>query len=135
MRKLAVAAVAASLFFGGMGAAVADSWKEMTMHTNGASFKGRYTWQPKNQPPSGLHIQGVLRDESAADDHNVYIESKIAEYPKKRIKGIQKGDVRVDKVLYDPALQITRKVEVRLCRDRGSFRPDNCSPLRTFERN
>ncbi|MFI1974847.1 hypothetical protein [Streptomyces wedmorensis] len=135
MRKLATAVVAAGLFFGGMGVAVADSWHSWTAQTTGAKFTGRYKWQPKDQPPSGLHVQGQLSDESAGDGHNVYLEVQIAAYPKKRIKGVQRDSVKVDTVLKDPALLVTRDVEVQLCRDRGALRPDNCAELRKFSRN
>jgi hypothetical protein len=134
MRKWATAVVTAGLFFGGMGAAVADSWHDWRMSTAGASFIGEYKWKPKDQPPSGLLVRGQLRDESNGDGHNVYLEVGIAEYPKYRIKGVQKKAVNVDKHLHDPALIVTRDVDVQLCRDRGSFRPDNCDRLRKFTR-
>ncbi|MGW0121251.1 hypothetical protein [Streptomyces sp. NPDC003327] len=134
MRKLATAVLAAGLFFGGMGVAVADSWRDVEMKTAGAKFKGSYQWQPKGQPPSGLHLKGSLIDAEATDGHNNYLKVNIAGYPERRIKGVQKKSVQVNKVLYDQALLITREVQVTLCRDRGAFRPDNCAHTHFFKR-
>ncbi|MEV8587016.1 hypothetical protein [Streptomyces sp. NPDC051180] len=134
MRKLATAVVAAGLFFGGMGVAMADSWHVWKMETPGATFVGKYRWQPQSQQPSGLQVQGKLTDSSPDDGHNVYLEVQIAAYPKGRIKGVQKKTVRIDRVLKDPALLVTRDVEVQLCRDRGALRPDNCAKLQKFSR-
>ncbi|MCX5392043.1 hypothetical protein ABZY68_00060 [Streptomyces sp. NPDC006482] len=134
MRKLATAVVAAGLFFGGMGVAVADSWHGLTMTTTGAKFTGRYMWEPQLQKHGGLRVKGRLEDLISNDGHNVYINSKVEGYPWIRTKGIQGKTVAVDKVFFDGALLVTDFVEVQLCRDRGSLRPDNCSDLRKFER-
>lgn len=68
MRKLATAVVAAGLFFGGMGVAMADSTHKLVMTTPGVAFIGTYQWQPTTKVPSGLHVKGKLRDESKNDE-------------------------------------------------------------------
>ncbi|RSS53788.1 hypothetical protein [Streptomyces sp. WAC01280] len=134
MRKLATAVVAAGLFFGGMGVAVADSWHDVTMKTTGAKFTGRYMWEPQLQKHGGLRVKGNLKDTDNDDGHNVYIYSKVEGYPWVRTKGVQRKTVSIDKTFFDSALLVTDLVEVQVCRDRGSLRPDNCSELRKFER-
>ncbi|MFE5715809.1 hypothetical protein ACFQ7J_33935 [Streptomyces sp. NPDC056501] len=134
MRKLATAVVAAGLFFGGMGVAVADSWHGLNMTTIGAEFKGSYMWEPQLQKHGGLRVKGSLKDADNGDGHNVYIYSKVEGYPWVRTKGVQRKTVSVDKTFFDSALLVTDLVEVQVCRDRGSLRPDNCSELRKFER-
>ncbi|MYS09825.1 hypothetical protein GTW71_26105 [Streptomyces sp. SID6041] len=136
MRKFATAVVAAGLFFGGMGVAVADSsWRELVMETPGVAFEGKYQWQPTNKVPSGLHLKGYLRDENGSDGHNVYLRTKVEGYPWGDLKGVQRRSIKVDKVFYDGAVLKTKKVRLHACIDRGSLRPDYCSPERLFSRN
>ncbi|MFI8421875.1 hypothetical protein [Streptomyces sp. NPDC085479] len=134
LRKSVTAAVVAGLFFGGAGVAVAGSWHKMDLTTSGASFKGRWAWQSKKIVPSGLHVQGVLKDEKPNDGHNVYLRLRVYSYPWGEIRGVQRKAVTVDKVLSDGAVLVTKEVRMHLCRDRGSLRPDNCTPLRLFKR-
>jgi hypothetical protein len=117
-----------------MGVAVADSWHDVTMKTTGAKFTGRYMWEPQLQKHGGLRLKGSLKDTNNDDGHNVYIYSKVEGYPWVRTKGVQKKTVSIDKTFFDSALLVTDLVEVQVCRDRGSLRPDNCSELRKFER-
>ncbi|MFE4618050.1 hypothetical protein ACFRJ7_18290 [Streptomyces sp. NPDC056747] len=134
MRKLATAVVAAGLFFGGMGVAVADSWHGLTMTTTGAEFKGSYTWEPQLQKHGGLRVKGKLKDASNGDGHNVYLRGKVKGYSWIRIKGTQRETVPLDYTFYDGALLLTGQVELQTCRDRGSLRPDNCSANKVFTR-
>ncbi|MEF9884243.1 hypothetical protein [Streptomyces sp. P9-A4] len=135
MRKLATAVVAAGLFFGGMGVAMADSsWRELKMSTTGAAFSGGYKWEPKLQNHGGFHVQGNLSDSDHADGHNTYLRAKVEGYGWNRVKGVQRKTVTVDKIFFDGAVLQTNHAEIQLCRDRGSLRPDNCSGLRKFRR-
>ncbi|MFB7395805.1 MULTISPECIES: hypothetical protein [unclassified Streptomyces] len=134
MRKFATAVVAAGLFFGGMGVAVADSSHKLKMETPGVSFVGTYAWQPTTKAPSGLHVRGILDDTAPGDGHNVYLRVKVEEYAWGHLKGVQRGELMVDKVYYDGAVLKTKEVRMHVCIDRGSLRPDYCSPERLFSR-
>ncbi|MFB7586728.1 hypothetical protein [Streptomyces sp. NPDC056169] len=134
MRKLATAVVAAGLFFGGMGVAVADSKHDLIMSTPGVAFVGTYQWQPTSKVPSGLHVKGELRDKDSGDGHNVYLRVKVEKYAWGHLKGVQGRDIKVDKVYYDGAVLKTKEVRMQVCRDRGSLRPDNCSPEQLYSR-
>ncbi|MEU7514340.1 hypothetical protein AB0B13_20490 [Streptomyces sp. NPDC042898] len=134
MRKLATAVVAAGLFFGGMGVAVADSEHKLVLTDPGVTFAGTYQWQSTSKIPSGLHVKGELRDDDDADGHNVYLRSRVESYRWARFTGTQKRNVKVDKVFADGAVLKTKEVRLQVCRDRGSLRPDNCSPERLFSR-
>ncbi|MFB7605648.1 hypothetical protein [Streptomyces gardneri] len=134
MRKLATAVVAAGLFFGGMGVAVADSWHGLTMTTTGAEFKGSYMWEPQLQKHGGLRAQGNLKDTSNGDGHNVYLRARVKGHPWMRIKGVQRKAIPIDYTFYDGAQLLTNQVELQTCRDRGSLRPDNCSANKVFTR-
>ncbi|MER5708886.1 hypothetical protein [Streptomyces sp. NPDC002122] len=134
MRKLATAVVAAGLFFGGMGVAVADSWHDVTMKTTGAKFTGRYMWEPQLQKHGGLRVKGNLKDASTDDGHNVYLRARVKGHSWIHIKGTQGKTVPIDYTFYDGALLLTGQVELQTCRDRGSLRPDNCSTNKVFTR-
>ncbi|MFF3839777.1 hypothetical protein [Streptomyces sp. NPDC001930] len=135
MRKFATAVVAAGLFFGGMGVAVADSsWHELKLSTTGAVFAGGYKWEPKQQNHGAFHVQGKLSDDNHSDGHNTYLRVKVAGYDWRNVKGVQKKTVTVDRVFFDNAALQTNYAETQLCRDRGSLRPDNCSDVRKFRR-
>ncbi|WP_395361734.1 hypothetical protein ACHGLA_18970 [Streptomyces sp. YH02] len=134
MRKFATAVVAAGLFFGGMGVAVANSTHKLVMRTPGAAFVGTYAWQPTTKVPSGLHVKGELRDEKDDDGHNVYMRVQVEKYPWGDLKGVQRADIKVDKVYTDGAVLKTKEVRMQVCLDRGSLRPDHCSRERLFSR-
>ncbi|MDJ0462184.1 hypothetical protein [Streptomyces sp. H27-C3] len=60
-----------------------------------------------------------MEDKEPSDGHNVYMQTRVAGYSWRRLNGVQKENVRLDKVLYDGAAQYTRKAWVRACRDRA----------------
>ncbi|MFE1266423.1 hypothetical protein [Streptomyces sp. NPDC058757] len=134
LRKSMTAAVVAGLFFGGAGVAVADSWHGLEMRSTGVFFKGTYKWEPKFVHRGGFHVKGKLQDVSLDDGHNVYLRARVEAYDWTRVKGVQKRSVDVDHVFFDGAVLETGKAWIQACRDRGSLRPDNCSPARAFKR-
>ncbi|MFF8381107.1 hypothetical protein ACF07V_33845 [Streptomyces sp. NPDC015661] len=136
MRKLATAAAAAGLFFGGMGVAAADSWHGVALFkTTGARFtEGKYKWEPAEVQQGAFHIKGRLRDVGVDDNHNVYLQVKVHGYGWNRFDGVQKKDVWLDKLVHDGASRYTNTAEVRVCQNRGSLHPDNCSPTRSYKR-
>ncbi|MEU2233031.1 hypothetical protein [Streptomyces vietnamensis] len=136
MRKLATAAVAAGLFFGGMGVAVADSWHEVaTLKTKGGQFTdARYKWEPVEVQQGAFHVKGQLRDLDVNDGHNVYLLVKVHGYGWNRFDGVQKKSVFIDKLVHDGATRYTSTADVRVCVNRGSLHPDNCSPTKHFKR-
>ncbi|MFE1378344.1 hypothetical protein ACFW6S_05260 [Streptomyces sp. NPDC058740] len=134
MRKWVSVAVAAGLFVGGVGGAMADSWTRLSLRTTGAKFSGDYLWEPKNANHGAFHFRGQLRDDEATDGHNVYIQAKVQGYDWSRFYGVQRKDVYVDRLVYDGAARYSTEAQIRVCRDRGSLRPDNCSPTRFFTR-
>ncbi|WP_329118193.1 hypothetical protein [Streptomyces sp. NBC_01353] len=137
MRKLATVAVAAGLFLGGAGAATADGWKSLgEMQTLGAELQyPEYRWWPKGENHGGFSFRGRLKDLDSKDGHNVYVQVKVEGYSWNRFNGQQKKTVAMNKVVYDGAAQYTRNADIRVCRDRGSLRPDNCTPTKSYSRN
>ncbi|MEU2116494.1 hypothetical protein ABZ567_12780 [Streptomyces sp. NPDC016459] len=137
MRKFATAVVAAGLFFGGMGVAVADSWHTLAdpLTTGGAHFeKVKYRWEPAGVKHGGFRFKGALRDGDHNDGHNIYLEVRAHSYGWQRFKGIQKRTVNLEDAVHDGATRYTNSADMRVCRDRGALRPNNCSPIRAFTR-
>lgn len=137
MRKFATAVVAAGLFFGGMGVAAADSWHSVAepLKTTGAHFeKVKYRWEPAGAKRGAFRFKGSLRDGSYGDGHNVYLEVRPHAYSWLRYKGVQKGSTPVEDSVHDGATRYTNSADMRVCRDRGALRPNNCSPIRSFRR-
>ncbi|MFC9384682.1 hypothetical protein [Streptomyces venezuelae] len=137
MRKLATAVVAAGLFFGGMGVAVADSWHSLKdpLTTTGAHFEDvEYRWEPAGAKHGAFRFRGSLRDGNYADGHNTYVEARAHLYGWQRFNGVQRGTVQLEKIVYDGATRYTNSADMRVCRNRGSLRPDNCSAMRSFKR-
>ncbi|MFE5619958.1 hypothetical protein [Streptomyces sp. NPDC056524] len=129
-------AIAAGLFLGGAGVAVADSWHAVgSLTTTGASFSDwSYTWEPRGRNHGGFHFKGSLTDRKPKDGHNVYVQAKVEGYGWNRFNGAQRKTVKLDKIVYDGAAQYTSTADIRVCRDRGSLRPDNCSHSKSYKR-
>ncbi|MFF5710153.1 hypothetical protein [Streptomyces sp. NPDC012756] len=104
------------------------------MRTTGVGFIGTYQWQHPSKIPSGLHVKGSLRDENKNDGHNVYLRIKVEGYPWGEIRGVQKKQVKIDRVFSDGAVLKTNNVRMHACIDRGSLRPDYCSKERLYSR-
>ncbi|RSS41621.1 hypothetical protein [Streptomyces sp. WAC08241] len=137
MRKITAAVLTAGLFFGGVGAAVADSaWHEVKdLRTGGALFEeAKYKWEEPGRMHGAFHIKGKLRDNGLKDGHNIYLLVRVHGYEWNRFNGAQKKTIRIDKIVYDGATRYTNSADVRVCQDRGSLRPDNCSPTKRFKR-
>ncbi|GAA2790455.1 hypothetical protein [Streptomyces showdoensis] len=136
MRKWVSVAVAAGLFVGGIGAAVADSWQEIKPRsTDGSKFRdAKYLWEPKSSNHGGFHFKGDLVDTFPNDGHNVYVQAKVQGYGWNRFNGVQRKTVHLDQVVYDGAALYSTDAAIRVCRDRGSLRPDNCSPELSYHR-
>ncbi|MFJ8663135.1 hypothetical protein [Streptomyces sp. NPDC093795] len=137
MRKFATAVVAAGLFFGGMGVAVADSWHAAAepITTTGAKFDNiEYRWEPAGARHGAFRFKGYLIDGSYNDGHNTYLEVRPHAYGWQRFKGVQKATVKLEDAVWDGATRYTNSAEMRVCRDRGALRPNNCSAPRGFKR-
>ncbi|MEW2275829.1 hypothetical protein ACIPD2_39155 [Streptomyces griseofuscus] len=136
MRKLAVGVLAAALFATGAGTAFATSWHTIpTLKTGGAEFNhGKYTFWPAGQNHGAFEWKGNLKDADPNDGHGVYIQVKVEGYSWSRVSGQQKKTVPLDRLSWDGAERYTVNAYLRVCRDRGSFHPDNCSVTKHYKR-
>ncbi|EDY46097.1 conserved hypothetical protein [Streptomyces sp. SPB074] len=63
----------------------------------------------------------------------MYVQAKVEGYSWNRFRGKQRGTVHMNKVVYDGAALYVSDAWIRVCRDRGSLRPDNCSPTKHYK--
>ncbi|MFD0338335.1 hypothetical protein ACFVH0_06510 [Streptomyces sp. NPDC127117] len=136
MRKSATSAVlAAGLFFGGAGAAMAVGWHGLPLlDSDGVAFRqGQYFFNPAGTNHGGFEWRGDLEDTDRKDGHNVYMQVRVQGYAWNRFNGKQKAKVHLHKTVYDGAARHTTEAYIRACRDRGSLRPDNCSLTKHYK--
>ncbi|MEH0633585.1 MULTISPECIES: hypothetical protein [Streptomyces] len=134
MKKSLVGMVAAGLLLTGAGVALAEQHGSIPkVTTRGAEFsQGRYQFNPPGTNHGSFEWSGLLRDANASDGHNVYVQVRVEGHGWARYYGKQRRTVRVRHSDWSGAQQYTDNAELRVCRDRGSLRPDNCSPTKSF---
>ncbi|WP_308377556.1 hypothetical protein [Streptomyces sp. ISL-99] len=62
------------------------------------------------------------------------MQVKVEGYSWSRFNGKQRKSVPLNKLTYDGAARYTSDGYIRVCRDRGSLRPDNCSVTKHYQR-
>ncbi|GGV90450.1 hypothetical protein GCM10015535_46630 [Streptomyces gelaticus] len=131
---MANAVLAAGLILGGAGTAVAVAWHGLpSLESDGVKFRqGQYFFNPAGRNHGGFEWRGDLDDVDHKDGHNVYMQVRVEGYGWKRFDGKQKTKIHLHKTVYDGAARYTAEAFVRACRDRGSLRPDNCSPTQHY---
>ncbi|MDW8809582.1 hypothetical protein P1P68_33475 [Streptomyces scabiei] len=105
------------------------------MTTSGAEFNSaQYKWHPSGTNHGAFEWKGNLKDTNDGDDHNVYMQVKVEGYGWSRYNGKQKKSVPLNFLNWAPAQQYTDDAYIRVCRDKGSLNPDNCSPTKHYQR-
>ncbi|MFI1924108.1 hypothetical protein [Streptomyces sp. NPDC020377] len=134
MKRAVVGALAFGLFLVGAGSAVADSWHDIKLTTTtGAVFEGaEYRFNPPERNHGSFEWRGNLRDDDFGDGHNIYLQVRVESHGWVRYNGKQRQSVRLHHSNWDGAQRYTDNAEIRVCRNRGSLHPDNCSPTRKF---
>jgi hypothetical protein len=130
MKKVLVGAAAAVAFFAGMGTAAADAWHKLPeMRPQGVWFyAGHYRFNPPEQNHGAFEWSGKLRDALPNDGHNVYMLARAEAHGWSRYNGKERRVVNMHHFTWSGAQRYTDDADIRACRDRGSLRPDNCSP-------
>ncbi|MFE7773502.1 hypothetical protein ACFU5O_06325 [Streptomyces sp. NPDC057445] len=131
---MATGILTAGLFAAGVGTAFAASWHSIpTLKTGGASFtSGQYKFHPAGSSHGAFQWTGKLNDADHGDGHNVYMQVKVEGYGWSRYNGKQKSSVSLNKLNWDGAQRYTDDAYIRVCRDKGSLNPDNCSPTKHY---
>ncbi|MDX3517488.1 hypothetical protein [Streptomyces scabiei] len=135
MKRTMVGIVAAGLVLTGAGAALAAQRGAIpVLDTRGAEFfDGRYKFNNPGTNHGAFEWSGVLRDSKPGDGHNVYVQVRVEGHGWARYYGRQRSSVRMSHLDWSGAQRYTDDASMRVCRDRGSLRPDNCSPTVDFQ--
>ncbi|MCX5278917.1 MULTISPECIES: hypothetical protein [unclassified Streptomyces] len=136
MRKFAVGILAAGLFAAGAGTAFASSWHAIPKLTTGGAElnSGQYTFWPAGTNHGAFEWKGNLKDADNGDGHNVYTQVRVEGYSWSRYSGKQKKTVPQDYLNWSGDERYTSDAYIRVCRDRGSLHPDNCSVTKHYRR-
>nr|WP_253267817.1 hypothetical protein [Streptomyces asoensis] len=135
MKRAVLGLAAVGLMFGGAVAAVASPAEGGIPHLEsaGVEFSGGY--YKLNRPGvnhGAFEWWGRITDTIAGDRHNVYVEVQVQGHDWVRYYGKQRSSVRLHQSNWDGAQRYISRAKLRVCRDRGTLRPDNCAPLETF---
>ncbi|MFD9039261.1 hypothetical protein [Streptomyces bottropensis] len=135
MKRAMVGVVAAGLLLAGAGAALAAQQQGSIplLDTRGVEFaEGHYKFNPPGTNHGAFEWSGLLSDIDTGDGHNVYVQVRVEGHGWARYYGKQQREVRMHHFNWSGAQQYTNDAKIRACRDRGSLRPDNCSPTLSF---
>ncbi|MFE7929678.1 hypothetical protein ACFU6S_13200 [Streptomyces sp. NPDC057456] len=135
MKRAVLGLAAVGLVLGGAVAAFASPMQGEipTLEPQGVEFShGKYKFNRPGTNHGAFEWRGQLKDTIASDRHNVYVEVKIQGHSWVRYYGKQRRSVQLHQSNWDGAQRYTGKAKLRVCRDRGSLRPDNCAPEQEF---
>ena len=93
---------------------------------------GEYKFNPPGTHHGSFEWNGLLKDSVPEDGHNVYVQVRVEGHGWARYYGKQRSTVRMQHADWSGSQRYTDDAEIRACRDRGSLRPDNCSPTQSF---
>ncbi|MBU7596884.1 hypothetical protein JGS22_004325 [Streptomyces sp. P38-E01] len=113
----------------------AAKWHKMNdQSTSGAQWSdARYRFLPAGPETRGaFNFTGTLR--STDKNNGVYLEVAVHGYAPNVFRASRGTAKRYNKNVFDGAMQRTRDVRVRVCRDRGTLIPDNCSGKEEYVR-
>ncbi|MER6730858.1 hypothetical protein [Streptomyces puniciscabiei] len=133
--KKALAGLAAAGLILTAGGTAAAAWSSAipVLRSDGVGFAdGRYRFNPAEVNHGAFEWSGKLRDANGGDGHNVYMQVRVEGHDWVRYDGKQKQSVWMHHSNWDGAQRYTENAYMRACRDRGSLRPDNCSPEQHF---
>ncbi|WP_244188760.1 hypothetical protein [Streptomyces yokosukanensis] len=89
--------------------------------------EGRYRFNPVERNHGSFEWSGYLNDVDPNDDHNGYMQVRVEGHDWSRYYGKQRKRVFLHHSNWDGAQRYTEDAYVRVCLDRGTLRPDNCS--------
>jgi hypothetical protein len=134
MKKALAGLAAAGVILTAAGTAAA-AWGSpiATLKSTGVRLtSGQYKFNPAGTNHGAFEWRGQLSDFDPGDGNNVYLQVRVEGHDWVRYNGKQKQSVWMHHSNWDGAQQYTENADMRACRDRGSLRPDNCSPTQHF---
>lgn len=107
----------------GAGSASAGAFNHAT---TGANINGSYGWQPRSVHQGAFNWNGTLQDTSH-EGNAVKMEVAVEGYGYNQFYNPVDQNKYWNQDVYDYQALQTNHAHAKVCRDRGSLYPDNCS--------
>ncbi len=128
--KMGTIVAVASLSVAGVGAAYAGSFNHST---TGVQFNGTYSFLPRSSSQGAFNFKGTL-DDTRNDGNAGKVQVRVHGYSYNTFYGPIDADKYMNENVWDGAMLETSYGWAKICRDRGSLMPDNCSSEKYYAR-
>lgn len=125
-------AVAIAVIIGAAGAGSASA-ASFYQSTTGVTMNGTYTFEPDSVSQGAFHFSGTL-DDTQNDGNAGKQQVRVEGYGYNTWYASVDADRYLNQYVYDGAALRTNNAYAKVCRDRGSLYPDNCSTEKTYNR-
>ena len=122
--------VALGIIGAGAGGAAAGAF---THSTTGGNINGNYQFLPRGTVQGAFNWWGTV-DDTSNEGNAMKMQVRVEGYGYNTYRNPVDTDKYWDQYLYDGAAQTTNIARAKICRDRGSLYPDNCSAEKTYYR-
>ncbi len=122
--------VSAGLTITGVGSASAGAFSHST---TGGRIAGTYVFLPNGYQHGGFNWWGTL-DDTSKDGHAMKAQVRVAGWGWATFYNSVDKDKYWDQVVWSPGDSQVNDAWAKICRDRGSLLPDNCSAERHYRR-
>lgn len=129
-KAASVAAVAMGVLAAGTGSAYAGAFSHST---TGGHIYGSYAFQPRSVSQGAFEWRGTV-DDTSNDGNAMKVQVRVEGYGYNTFENAKDKDKYWDQYVYDYQALQTDYAAAKICRDRGSFHPDNCSSEVSYRR-
>ncbi|WNM24188.1 hypothetical protein RN607_12545 [Demequina capsici] len=129
-RIVTTVALALGLVAVGVGSASAGGFYQST---TGVTMNGTYRFESASVQHGAFHFWGTLND-TVNDGNAVKQQVRVEGYGYNTWYTGVDADRYLNQYVYDGAAVHTDLARAKVCRDRGSLLPDNCSSEKTYTR-
>jgi hypothetical protein len=129
-KLMSVAALSVGAVLVGAGSASAGAFNHAT---TGANINGSYGWQPRSVHQGAFNWNGNL-DDTINEGNAIKMEVAVEGYGFNEFQNPVDHDQFWNQDVWDPAALQTNHARAKVCRDRGTLHPDNCSGEVTYTR-
>jgi hypothetical protein len=123
LKKAASVAAVAVGVLAGAGSAYAGAFNHST---TGGHIYGSYAFQPQSVSQGAFEWWGTV-DDTSNDGNAMKVQVRVEGYGYNTFENAKDTDKYWDQYVYDYQALQTNFAAAKICRDRGTLYPDNCS--------